>query len=178
MTERAPEPEPPASLTSAAASTASATAATTASRIAGAFQLGEAASCVRAAVPQRRHQSCAGPSEPPHSGHTSPAGVDAATLAPSDSGDWADAPAVTYHPSAGARPRWVPPRRRDPPEPAGPGRGWNPPPARLLVMALGRQVRALLGSQVRALLGSQVRAPQGSQVRALLGSQVRARPVA
>ncbi len=53
-------PEPPASLTRAAASTPSDSATTTASTAIGAFQLGEVASRVRAAAPQLRHHSCSG----------------------------------------------------------------------------------------------------------------------
>jgi hypothetical protein len=64
--------DPPASFTSAAASTAAARAATTAIVAIGAFQLGVAARRVRAAAPQRRHQSCSGLSGVPHSGHASP----------------------------------------------------------------------------------------------------------
>ena len=66
------ELEPPASLTSAAASTPSAMAATTAIVAIGARQLGVAASRVRAAAPQCRHQSCSGLSGVPQSGHASP----------------------------------------------------------------------------------------------------------
>ncbi len=66
------EPDPSASLTSAAARTPSASAAMTASEAIGAFQLGVAASRVRAAAPQFRHQSCLGSSGAPHSGHASP----------------------------------------------------------------------------------------------------------
>ena len=51
------ELEPPASLTSAAASTPRASAAVTAIAVTGAFQLGVAERRVRAAAPQRRHQS-------------------------------------------------------------------------------------------------------------------------
>jgi hypothetical protein len=65
------EPEPPASLTSAAASTPSASTAITATVAAGARQLGVAARRVRAAAPQFRHQSCSGSSGAPHSGHVS-----------------------------------------------------------------------------------------------------------
>ncbi len=65
------ELESPASLTSAAASTPSAITAITAMTAIGAFQLGVAASRVRAAAPQRRHQSCSGLSGVPHSGQAS-----------------------------------------------------------------------------------------------------------
>jgi hypothetical protein len=66
--------EPPASLTSAAASTPSASTATTAIATIGAFQFGVAASRVRAAAPQRRHQSWSGPSGVAQSGQASLAG--------------------------------------------------------------------------------------------------------
>jgi len=69
------EPEPPASLTSAAASTPSASTATTAIVAIGVFQLGVAASRVRAAAPQRRHQSWSGFSAAPHSGQASGPGT-------------------------------------------------------------------------------------------------------
>jgi len=69
------DPEPPASLTSAAASTPSASTATTAIAAIGPFQLGVAASRVRAAAPQRRHQSWSGFSGAPHSGHASGPGT-------------------------------------------------------------------------------------------------------
>lgn len=69
------DPELPASLTSAAASTPSASAATTAIAAIGPFQLGVAASRVRAAAPQRRHQSWSGFSGAPHSGHASGPGT-------------------------------------------------------------------------------------------------------
>jgi hypothetical protein len=52
------EPEPPASLTSAAASTPSESTATTATVVTGSLQFGAEASRVRAAAPQPRHQSC------------------------------------------------------------------------------------------------------------------------
>jgi hypothetical protein len=67
------EPEPPASLTSAAASTPRASTAITATVTAGARQLGVAARRVRAAAPQFRHQSCSESSGAPHSGHVSAA---------------------------------------------------------------------------------------------------------
>jgi hypothetical protein len=51
------EPESTASLTRAAASTASESPATTATAIIGAFEFDDAARRVRAAAPQRRHQS-------------------------------------------------------------------------------------------------------------------------
>jgi hypothetical protein len=76
------EPEPPASLTSAAASTPSAIAATTASTAIGVFQLGVAARRVRAAAPQAMHQSCSACSAAPHSGHVSLAGVRGGAAAP------------------------------------------------------------------------------------------------
>jgi hypothetical protein len=69
------ELDPPASFTSAAARTASASAATTAIVAIGAFQLGVAASRVRAAAPQRRHQSWSGLSGVPHSGQASPPAI-------------------------------------------------------------------------------------------------------
>lgn len=69
------ELESPASLTSAAASTPSASTATTEMTAIGAFQLGVAASRVRAAAPQRRHQSCSGLSGVPHSGQASVPGA-------------------------------------------------------------------------------------------------------
>ena len=69
------EPELPASFTSAAASTPSASATTLASTAIGAFQLGVAASRVRAAAPQFRHHSCSGCSGAPHSGQASLAGA-------------------------------------------------------------------------------------------------------
>jgi hypothetical protein len=65
------EPEFPASLTKAAASTASESAHTTATEMIGAFQFGDAARRVRAAAPQRRHQSWSVCSGAPHSGHES-----------------------------------------------------------------------------------------------------------
>jgi hypothetical protein len=67
------EPEPPASFTSAAARTPSDNTATTSATSSGARQLGEAARRVRAAAPQRRHQSCSGCSGAPQSGQASPA---------------------------------------------------------------------------------------------------------
>lgn len=63
----------PASDTSEAASTPSASSATAATPITGAVQRGDAASRVRAAPPQRRHQSCSGASGAPHSGQASAA---------------------------------------------------------------------------------------------------------
>lgn len=71
VTEAAVDPDPPASLTSAAASTPSASAAITATVAIGAFQLGVAARRVRAAAPQRRHQSCSGDRGVPQSGQAS-----------------------------------------------------------------------------------------------------------
>ncbi len=65
-------PLSPASFTSAAASTPSASAATTAIAATGPFQFGVAASRVRAAAPQRRHQSCCGSRGAPHNGQASP----------------------------------------------------------------------------------------------------------
>jgi hypothetical protein len=65
------EPELPASLTSAAASTPSASTATTTTAMVGAFQFGGGARRVRAAAPQRRHQSWSGCSGAPHSGQES-----------------------------------------------------------------------------------------------------------
>lgn len=69
------DPESPASLTSAAASTPSASKAITAIVAIGVFQLGVAASRVRAAAPQRRHQSWSGFSGAPHSGQASGPGT-------------------------------------------------------------------------------------------------------
>jgi hypothetical protein len=69
------DPEPPASLTSAAASTPSASTAMIAIAAIGPFQLGVAASRVRAAAPQRRHQSWSGFSGAPQSGHASGPGT-------------------------------------------------------------------------------------------------------
>jgi hypothetical protein len=69
------DPEPPASLTSAAASTPSASTAITAIAAIGPFQLGVAASRVRAAAPQRRHQSWSGFSGAPHNGQASGPGT-------------------------------------------------------------------------------------------------------
>jgi hypothetical protein len=66
------EPESPASFTSAAASTASASSATAASSTTSTFQRGDAASRVRAAAPQCRHQSWAGSSGLLQSGHKAP----------------------------------------------------------------------------------------------------------
>lgn len=60
VTGAAPEPEPPASLTSAAASTPSASTATTAIAATGPFQLGVAARRVRAAAPQTEAPVLAG----------------------------------------------------------------------------------------------------------------------
>src|SRR5437763_9772829 len=72
MVRAGPEP---ASLTRSAASTPSDSAATVAISATGTLQLGDAASRVRAAAPQRRHQSCSGSSGVPHSGQESPLGV-------------------------------------------------------------------------------------------------------
>jgi len=69
------EPESPASETSAAVSTPSESTITTARAVIRPFQLGAAASLVRAAAPQRRHHSCVGCSGAPHSGQASPAGT-------------------------------------------------------------------------------------------------------
>ena len=63
--------EPPASDTSAAASTPSDSTATVATATIGVVQRGDAASRVRAAPPQLRHQSCSGASGAPHSGQAS-----------------------------------------------------------------------------------------------------------
>jgi hypothetical protein len=76
------EPESPASFTNAAASTARASTVTSAISITGARQFGDAASRVRAAAPQRGHQSWAGFSGAPHSGHASGAGVPGAGSGP------------------------------------------------------------------------------------------------
>jgi hypothetical protein len=65
---------PALSLTSAAASTPSAMAAVTAIATIGARQLAGAARRVRAAAPHIRHQSCAGSSGAPHSGHAASTG--------------------------------------------------------------------------------------------------------
>ncbi len=67
-------PEPPLSLTSAAASTPSASAAVTAIAMIGAFQFVGAARRVRAAAPQFRHHSCAGSSGAPHNGQAASTG--------------------------------------------------------------------------------------------------------
>jgi hypothetical protein len=83
------QPEPPASLTSAAASTPSASTATTAIVAIGVFQLGVAASRVRAAAPQRKHQSWSGFSGAPHSGQASGPGTRTGGV-----GAYADASAV------------------------------------------------------------------------------------
>jgi hypothetical protein len=64
--------EPPASVTSAAASTPIESMARTAIARIGAFHAGDAAKRVRAAAPQCRHHSCSGLSGVPHSGHVSP----------------------------------------------------------------------------------------------------------
>src|SRR6266851_6898334 len=66
------EPESPASLTRAAASTPSDSAIRTATAAIGGFQLGAAASRVRAAAPQRRHHSWSARNGAPHSGQLSP----------------------------------------------------------------------------------------------------------
>ena len=73
--------EPPASVTSAAASTPSDSAARAASARTGAFQAGDAARRVRAAAPQRRHHSCSISSGALHSGHISRAGAGATVVA-------------------------------------------------------------------------------------------------
>ncbi len=80
-------PESPASATSAAASTPSDSSATAATAATGPFQRGAAASRVRAAAPQRRHQSCSGYSGPAHSGQASPAGAEAPEAALKDGGE-------------------------------------------------------------------------------------------
>ena len=67
-------PEPPLSLTSAAASTPSASVAITAIATIGAFQFVGAARRVRAAAPQFRHHSCAGSSGAPHNGQAASTG--------------------------------------------------------------------------------------------------------
>jgi hypothetical protein len=79
-----PDPESPASFTSAAAMTASESAASSARTITGARQLGDAARRVRAAAPQRRHQSCLRSSAPPHSGQTSMPGAPGNACRPAD----------------------------------------------------------------------------------------------
>jgi hypothetical protein len=66
-------PESPASLTREAASTPSASTTMAAREAAGAPQLGEPARRVRAAAPQRRHQSCSLCSAELHSGQVSAA---------------------------------------------------------------------------------------------------------
>ncbi len=68
------EPEPPASFTRAAARIPSESTDTVASTATGVFQLGAVARRVRAAAPQRRHHSCSGWSDAPHSGQVSLAG--------------------------------------------------------------------------------------------------------
>jgi hypothetical protein len=73
-------PEPPLSLTSAAASTPSASVTVTAIATIGAFQLVGAARRVRAAAPQLRHHSWRGSSGAPHSGQAASTG--GAGLAP------------------------------------------------------------------------------------------------
>jgi hypothetical protein len=88
------EEKPPPSLTKEAASTASASAATTATAMIGAFQFEDAARRVRAAAPQRRHQSWSGCSGEPQSGQRSTSAP--GTVAPADRPVWgsggADAP--------------------------------------------------------------------------------------
>jgi len=74
-------PEPPARVTSAAASTPSESAARTVSVRTAGFQEGDAAKRVRAAAPQCKHHSCSRWSGAPHSGHVSPAGDAAAVVA-------------------------------------------------------------------------------------------------
>ena len=106
-------PEPPASLTSAAASTPSASATITASAITGVFQEGDAASRVRAAAPQCRHHSCSGASAAPHSGHAWSAGGGAAVGTGAEGG----AATLTRRSRGDGRSRW-----------AGPGR-WGSPRA-------------------------------------------------
>jgi hypothetical protein len=98
--------EPPTSLTSAAASTPSASAATTAIAAIGAFQFGVAASRVRAAAPQRKHQSCCESSGAPHSGHASLAGCVKGSAGALGAGTLLDGPpavavTVTTRPPAG-----------------------------------------------------------------------------
>jgi hypothetical protein len=80
----------PASFTSATASTASATTAITAMTAIGALQFGGLAKRVRAAAPQRRHQSCAGSSRAPQSGQLSAGVVSGPPAAPPppDGGRW------------------------------------------------------------------------------------------
>src|SRR4029077_17386569 len=81
------EPVSPASFTSAAARTPSASTTTVTSSNASPLQRGAAARRVRAAAPQRRHQSCAGLSELPQSGHTATASSTSSAGAPA--GTWA-----------------------------------------------------------------------------------------
>lgn len=69
-----PWPLEPASDTSAAVSAPSESTTTVASAITGGRHRGVAARRVRAAAPQRRHQSCSAPSGAPHSGQRSSAG--------------------------------------------------------------------------------------------------------
>jgi hypothetical protein len=80
------EEKSPASFTKEAASTASASAATTATAMIGAFQFEDAARRVRAAAPQRRHQSWSGCSGEPQRGQMSTSAP--GTVAPADRPVW------------------------------------------------------------------------------------------
>ena len=111
-------PVSPASVTSAAASTPSERTITAITAVIGAFQLGEAASLVRAAAPQRRHHSWSGASGARHNGHASPAcGVGAGEPeAIAAGGPWPSAGglvALTVQalPDAGSRSIRLPPAR-------------------------------------------------------------------
>jgi len=95
--------ELPASSTRAATSTPSASVARIASTAIGALQLGVAASRVRAAAPQERHQSCSPRRGAPHMGQASLTGADGLAAG--------GVATLTCPAPLAARSRWVPPRR-------------------------------------------------------------------